>query len=38
LNTGVNNITMNIQGIAPGLYYVDIVTGGKRISEKLIIN
>lgn len=37
-NTGVNNVTMNIQGIAPGLYYVDIVTGGKRITEKLVIN
>jgi hypothetical protein len=37
-NSGVNNIGMDVRGIAPGLYYVDVVTEGKHITQKLIIN
>jgi endonuclease I len=37
-NSGVNNINMDVNGVAPGLYYVNIVTGGKNITEKLVIN
>ena len=37
-NSGVNNIAVDIRGIAPGMYYVDIVTEGKHITEKLVVN
>jgi endonuclease I len=37
LHTGINNINMDMSGIAPGLYYVNVVTGGKNITEKLVI-
>jgi endonuclease I len=37
-NPGVNNININVSGIASGLYYVNIYTEGKNITEKLVID
>jgi hypothetical protein len=37
-NSGVNNIPMDIGTVAPGLYFIDVLTNGKHITEKLVVN
>lgn len=36
--TGVNNITLPIQGLSPGIYILTISQGGNALQQKVIIN